>query len=169
MVAEALLDLGDAVRGDPTEQHVLARRDPDVRHRAVGGELAQDRAQAHAVAVGDLARRDGQADDAVARAVVLVGDPRRQLDEVAEPFAEPALDLAAEPLDAALVDEVLEAGPVAVLAVAEVALHGDDRLGDVDDPLRAGPTPAATRGGDRCRPGGRGSGRGRRRRRRRSR
>ena len=71
------------------------------------------------------------------RAVVLVGDPRQQRDEFAERFAEAALDLAAEPVDAPLVEEVLEPGPLAVLAVAEVALHGDDRLGDVDHPCPA--------------------------------
>ena len=76
---------------------------------------------------------------AVTRAVVLVGDPRQQRDEFAERFAEARLHLAAEPLDATFVEEVLEAGPLAILAVAEVALHRDDRLGDVDDTVRPHP------------------------------
>ena len=134
MVAEALLDLGDAVRGDATEQDVLAGV---TRIWVTVPSPASSRStvrRSHAVAIGDLAGRDGQADDAVARAVVLVGGPRGQLAGVAERLAEPASTSAAEPVDAPLVDEVLEAGPLAVLAVAEVALHGDDRLGDVDDP-----------------------------------
>ena len=71
--------------------------------------------------------------------MVLVGDPRRELDRLAEPFAEAPFDLATEPLDAPLVDEVLEASPLAILTVAEVALDGDDRLGDVDHSLWSDP------------------------------
>ena len=44
-------------------------------------------------------------------------------------MADAGLDLGAEPLEAPLVDQVLEAGPVAVVAVAVVALHGDDGFG----------------------------------------
>ena len=66
------------------------------------------------------------------------GDRRRQR----EPDA--SLDLGAQPVDAALLDEVLEAGPVAVVAVAEVALGGDDRL---DDVAEVGPAATHARGG----------------------
>ena len=50
---------------------------------------------------------------------------------------EPALDLVADPDEAAVGDCVLEPGVLAVRAVAEVALNGDDLLRDVDHLLRA--------------------------------
>ena len=91
---------------------------------AVGDELAQRGAQLDAVAVGDLARRHGQPDDAVAGAVVVLGRPTAPARRAAAIVdADAAADLGADPLDAALLDEVLEAGAVAVVAVAAVALR----------------------------------------------
>ena len=81
----------------------------------------------------------GQPDDAVARAVVLLGHPLGLLGQRGDGEPDAAADLGADPLDAALLDEVLQAGPVAVVAVAEVALRRDDGLDDVDDPIRRDP------------------------------
>ena len=118
VAAQAVLDLADALGRDPVQQEVLAGRDAQLRHRAVGRQLAQRRAQVDAVTVGDLAGRHRQPDDAVAGAVVLLGRPRRQVRRGVEREPDPAADLGADPLDAPSLDEVLEAGPVAVLAVA---------------------------------------------------
>ncbi len=49
------------------------------------------------------------------------------------------LDLVAQPVDPALFEEVLQSGPVAVVAVAVVALGGDDRLDDVAEVGRRHP------------------------------
>ena len=54
-------------------------------------------------------------------------------------MADAALDLGPEPVEAPLVDHVLQAGPVAVLAVAEVAVDGDDGLDDVGQVVGRGP------------------------------
>ena len=133
--AQAILDLGDTLRRDAEQQEVLASGDAQLRHRAVGRQLAQRRAQPHPVAVGDLARWHRQADDAVTRAVVLLGHPRREVRRRVEREPDPPPDLGADPLDATRLDEVLQPGAVAVLAVAVVALRRDDRLDDVDDPV----------------------------------
>ena len=59
---------------------------------------------------------------------------RRELERarLAELVAEAPLDLGAEGVEPAVLDRVLEARALAVLAVAPVALHGDDLLGDID-------------------------------------
>jgi hypothetical protein len=49
--------------------------------------------------------------------------------------AEVLFDFGAEAVDAPVVDEVFHAGDFAVGAVAEVALHFDDRDAEVDDPF----------------------------------
>ena len=65
--------------------------------------------------------------------------PYRSPVSVVEPAGDPelpaeaALDLLADPDQPAVGDRVLEPGMLAVGAVAVVALHGDDRLGDVGD------------------------------------
>ena len=51
---------------------------------------------------------------------------RRQLDAGA------ALDFGAEGIEPAILDGIFEPRMLAVLAVAPVALHGDDGLGDLD-------------------------------------
>src|SRR6185295_2829206 len=65
--------------------------------------------------------------------------PRRLRGERDDLEADPPADLGADALDAEVLDRVLQPGPLAVLAVAVVALHGDDRLDEVDDPLRDDP------------------------------
>ena len=65
---------------------------------------------------------------AVAIARVLEAERAGRLQGVAEP----ALDLGAEPVDAAVLDRVFEARVLAVGAIAEIALHQHDLLGDVD-------------------------------------
>src|SRR5690606_39659357 len=50
--------------------------------------------------------------------------------------AEPAVELRLDPVDAAIVDRVLESGVHPVAAVAEIALNADDVLGHGNDVLR---------------------------------
>ncbi len=55
---------------------------------------------------------------------------------LAELVAQTLLDLGAEVAESAILDRVLEAGAFAAVAIAPVALHGDDLLGNVDRLLR---------------------------------
>ena len=59
VVAQPLLHLGHPRRRDAVQQQVLAWRDVDVRHRPVGDELTQRRAQPHAVAIAHPAADTG--------------------------------------------------------------------------------------------------------------
>ena len=135
VLAQAVLDEVGAAVADAVQQEVLAAGDGDLRDEPVGDQFAHRGAQLHAVAIGDLARRHGQPDDAVARAVVVLLGPRRLLDERRDLDAGAAGDLGADRVDAALLDRVLEAGPVAIVAAAPVALHRDHGLDDVEEVL----------------------------------
>ena len=135
---------GDAVGGEdgvdggavaaPTagEEHVLAARE-----RTSGPPPLHDRRAARR-AGRRWTRPDGTGTPSTQRAVgrlppaEVVGAvlPRRQLAGLGEGVADAALDLGAEPVDAPLVDDVLQAGPVAILAVAEVPVDRDDGLDD---------------------------------------
>ena len=55
----------------------------------------------------------------------------RKRPRLAKRVAEPVFDFAAKPVQAAILDRVLESRVSAVNAVAEVALRGDDFLGDI--------------------------------------
>ena len=57
-------------------------------------------------------------------------EPLGQVARVGQRVADATLGLGPEPLDAALVHDVLQPGAVAVLTVAEVAVDGDDGLHD---------------------------------------
>ena len=59
-----------------------------------------------------------------------IGPRRRQR------VAEVLFDLAAEAVEAPVVDEILHAGDFAVGPVAEIALHLHDRDAQIDDPRR---------------------------------
>ena len=136
---QPVLDLGDSTGRDAVQQQVLAGGDPQLRDQSVGDHRAQRGAQVHPVAVGDLARRHGQADDAVACAVVLLRLPRRQFGRRVDHDPDPPANFCPHPLDAAGLDQILESGAVAVRAVAEVSVRRHDCLDDVDDVLRAHP------------------------------
>ena len=122
------------------EQQVLAGGHPEFAHGAVGDEPAQRRADA----ADDLARRHRQPErvDAVDLVPTEVGVvvPLGHLDRRRERPSGALLDLGPEPVDPVLLDRVLQSGQVAVVAVAEVALRGDDRLDDVAEILRRHPT-----------------------------
>ena len=68
-----------------------------------------------------------------------IDGPGQQLDRLGDRPSGAGLDLGAEPVDAVLLERVLEAGPMPVVAVAEVALGGDDRLDDVGEVRRRHP------------------------------
>ena len=99
-------------------------------------DLAQAGSHRGFVGVGDAAVLDEQRQVAVA---VLVVDPavavavvvERKRPRLAKRVAEPVFDFAAKPVQAAILDRVLESRVSAVNAVAEVALRGDDFLGDI--------------------------------------
>ena len=99
-------------------------------------DLAQAGSRRGFVGVGDAAVFDEQRQVAVA---VLVVDPAVAVAVVVEVkrprlakrVAEPVFDFAAKPVQAAILDRVLESRVSAVNAVAEVALRGDDFLGDI--------------------------------------
>ena len=99
----------------------------------VGDHRPQRRAQVDPVAVGDLAGRHGQADHAVASAVVLLRLPRRKLGRRVDLQPDPPANFRPYPLDPSGLDQILQTCAVAVLAVAEVALCRHDRLDHVDD------------------------------------
>ena len=115
--------------GEPGQQRVLAAREADL-----GAPPLDDLAQGGALGALDPARRHRHAEHPVAVAVLppaeVIGavEPLGQLARIGQRVADPALDLGAEPLEAALVDHVLQAGPVAILPVAEVAVDGDHGL-----------------------------------------
>ena len=122
------------------QQEVLAGRDPDFRDQSRSDDLAER----IAVVAGDAAGRHGEAERVTlwssrVPTVVSVDGPRQELDRLGDGAAGTSRDLGAKPLDAVLFERVLESGPMAVVAIAEVALRGDDRLDDVGQILRRHP------------------------------
>ena len=118
------------------EQEVLAGRDPDFRDQPRPNDLAER----SAVVARDAAGRHREAERvtvcSTVPTVMRVDRPWQQLDRLGDGTADTRCDLGAEPLDAVLLERVLEPGPMAVVAIAEVALRGDDRLDDVGEILR---------------------------------
>ena len=76
----------------------------------------------------------------VVPAMVRADFPVGELDGRSERTARALFDLRAQPVDPALLEQVLEAGARPVVAVAVVALRGDDRLDDVADLARRHPS-----------------------------
>ena len=134
---EQLVDAPALRRLDPGQDEVLLRGEPDL-----GAQLIDDRAQpgahAHAAHVRDAAVLHIHAQVEVAVALLVPSEvvvdrlPGERLGRL-KPEGEPALHLAAKPVEAAIGDRVLEPGVAAVGPVAVVALHRDDLASDVDD------------------------------------
>ena len=131
--------------GDAGDDQVLVRRQAELAASRLVARCAISRRPLRcgaAVAVPDAAGVDAQRqvpaavialDPAEAVAVVDERErPRRR-----EREAGAAFDLGLEPVQAAVVDGVLQARALAHVAVAEVALRGDHGLGDGDAPGRA--------------------------------
>src|SRR5690606_3295000 len=119
---------------DVRDDEILVGREPEIA-LVDAGELAQAREHAMLPGVLYAAGRHEQRQvpapvagllpaEAVAAAGELVRLRRRERE------AEPPVQLVLEPVEAAVVDRVLEPRVLAIGAVPEIALHADDVLGD---------------------------------------
>ena len=104
-------------------------------------DAAQRRELRHAATVGEPPvlheqREMRSALGALAPAVAIAGGGKPELLSRRELHIGAPLDLGAEGIEPAILDGVFEPRVLAVLAVAPVALHGDDRLGDRHRVLR---------------------------------
>mmetsp|Transcript_9523 Transcript_9523/g.23919 ORF Transcript_9523/g.23919 Transcript_9523/m.23919 type:complete len:524 (+) Transcript_9523:264-1835(+) len=131
----------DLVGGDVPENDVLIGGDDHVEFQGLAQE-AEGGLEAHVPVVFDAAVLNKEAEELQAVALVVPAKPVLvlPLGELPPGFdllAEVRFDEFAELIDAHAVDGVLEAGVCAVLAVAVIALGGDDRLHEVEELVRA--------------------------------
>ena len=126
------------VRGcDAGEQHVLLRR-----HDHVQAELGHGGTQRGAQSAGNAAGGDGNAEPPGAAALFVPAEQvghgeRGHREQRRERPAEILADAVADPVLAHVVEDVFQAGALAVAAVAVVALQADHGFGDGQEVLRA--------------------------------
>src|SRR5205085_769243 len=129
---------------DAAQEDVLACGHDVAVDEARRAQLAQRSAQAHRLRVAHATGRNRQAVDprraGLLPTVVLAGHPLGQARVRLNAHAAALQDLLAQPVLAVIVDRVLEPGLLPIVAAAEVALRGDDRLDDVTELLRGAPS-----------------------------
>ena len=136
------LERGPASIGYACQQHILLRREMNP-----GAEQPHDPShrgpEPHILGIEDPSVLDEQPVERAAFPLIL---PPQVIVHVAHPHgrrrrqcaAQPLLHLRAEPVEAPIVQQILEARVPAVAAVAVVALHRQYRLGDLDHVFRCG-------------------------------
>ena len=134
-LARDALDLGLLLRRHIGDDQVLVGRDAEIavvnlRDVAQGGLLRGAGDILHAAVLHEQ-RQMPAAVVALRPAILVAGRREREGLRRRELHAGAALDFGAEGIQAAVLDGVFEPRVLAVLAVAPVALHGDDGFGDL--------------------------------------